>query len=272
MNAIFEKVKNRSPYASETTESTIENPPEEIIIVQPIEEDAFIPVETKPLPIAATSKTAFEILIEKEIDTMLQFSIRKGKKIIAEIGSLVETKKLSQKIVLHEMLRDAIHPVTPKSIDYVNQYRDNTHARVVLLSLPIFRQFTIIAIVSTILTILGYCLIESDIFTGKYTFTDIALLIINQVYTVATAFLGSMLYFFPKLIKQVNNSTLTAHKIPFYWLAIFLGSISAILLINTKVFAPYLIDDTLLHNLFIALVCGFIADILYGNIQAIAQL
>lgn len=272
MNAIFEKVKNRSPYASEIQETSIENAREEIIIEQPIEEDAFIPVETKPLPIETNNKTGFETLIEKEISTMLQFCIRKGKKITFETGSLVETKKLSHKILLHEMLRDTIHPVTPKSIDYINQYRDNTHSRVVLLRIPTFRQFTVITIISVLLAGVGYSLIESDIFTGKYTFTDIALSIINQIYTLATAFLGAMLYFFPKLIKQTDSSTLTAHKIPFYWMAILLGSVTAILLINTKVFAPYLIDDTFLHNLFIAVACGFAADILYGNIQAIAQL
>lgn len=272
MNAIFDKVKNRSSYTSEIPETSIENTPEEIVIIKPIEEDAFIPVEVKPLPIAANTRTAFETLIEKEIETMLQFNIRKGKKIVSETGSLVETKKLSHKIVLHEMLRDMLHPVTPKSIDYVNQYRDKSNARVVLFKIPTVRQFTIIAIISTLLTLLGYGLIESDIFTGKYTFTDTALFFINQLYTVATAFLGAMLYFFPKLIKQVDSSTLTAHKIPFYWMSILLGSVSAILLINAKVFAPYLIDDTLLHNLFIAVACGFVADILYGNIQAIAQL
>ncbi|QGK74465.1 hypothetical protein [Flavobacterium sp. SLB02] len=272
MNAIFDKLKNRSPNTSEIPEPPIENAPQEIVIVKPIEEDAFIPAEVKPLPLTTDTKTAFETLIEKEIETMLQFIIRKGKKIAAEIGSLSETKKLSHKIVLNEMLRETIHPVTPKSIDYVNQYRDKSNSRVVLLRIKIVRQFTLIATISVLLTVLGYGLIESDIFTGKYTFTDIALFIINQLYIVATAFLGVMLYFFPKLIKQLDGSTLTAHKIPFYWMAILLGSLSAILLINTKVFAPYLIDDTLLHNLFIALACGFVADILYGNIQAIAQL
>lgn len=272
MNAIFDKVKNRSAYNSEIAESPVENTPEEIVIVKTIEEDAFIPVEVKPLPITSNAKTAFETLIEKEIETMLQFNIRKGKKIASEIGSLVETKKLSHKIVLHEMLRDAIHPVTPKSINYINQYRDKLNARVVLFRIKIVRQFTLIAIISTLLTSLGYVIIESDIFTDKYTFTDTALFIINQLYVVATAFLGAMLYFFPKLIKQIDNSTLTTHKIPFYWMAILLGSLSAIILIHTKVFAPYLIDDILLHNLFIAVACVFIADILYGNIQAIAQL
>lgn len=272
MNAIFDKVKNRSAYTSEIAESAVESTPEEIVIVKTIEEDAFIPVEVKPLPITSNAKTAFETLIEKEIETMLQFNIRKGKKIASEIGSLVETKKLSHKIVLHEMLRDAIHPVTPKSINYINQYRDKLNARVVLFRIKIVRQFTLIAIISTLLTCLGYVIIESDIFTDKYTFTDTALFIINQLYVVATAFLGAMLYFFPKLIKQIDNSTLTTHKIPFYWMAILLGSLSAIILIHTKVFAPYLIDDILLHNLFIAVACVFIADILYGNIQAIAQL
>lgn len=272
MNAIFDKLKNRSPNTSQIPEPPVENVLEEIVIAKPIEEDAFIPVEVKPLPIPINTKTAFETLIEKEIETMLQFCIKKGKKIASEIGSLVETKKLSHKIVLHEMLREALHPVTPKSIDYVNQYRDRSNSRVVLLSIKIVRQFTLITILSILLTALGYGLLESDIFTGKYTFTDTALFVINQFYVVATALLGAMLYFFPKLIKQVDSSTLTAHKISFYWLAILLGTLSAIVLINTKVFAPYLIDDTLLHNLFIALACGFVADILYGNIQAIAQL
>lgn len=272
MNAIFDKVKNRSAYTSEIAESPLESTPEEIVIVKPIEEDAFIPVEVKPLPKTSNTKTAFETLIEKEIETMLQFNIRKGKKIASEIGSLTETKKLSHKIVLHEMLKDAIHPVTPKSIHYINQYRDKLNARVVLLRIKIVRQFTLIAIISTLFTSLGYVVIESNIFTDKYIFTETALFIINQLYVVATAFLGAMLYFFPKLLKQIDNSTLTTHKIPFYWMAISLGSLSAVILIHTKVFAPYLIDDILLHHLFIAVACVFIADILYGNIQAIAQL
>ncbi|MDW8850742.1 hypothetical protein SD960_11605 [Flavobacterium sp. MMLR14_040] len=270
MNAIFDKVKNRSAYTSEIPESPTESTPQEIVIEKPIEEDAFIPVEVKP--VTANIKTAFETLIEKEIETMLQFNIRKGKKIASEIGSLAETKKLSHKIVLHEMLKEAIHPVTPKSIHYINQYRNKLNARVVLLRIKIVRQFMVIAIISTLLTSLGYVIIESGIFTDKYIFTDTALFIIDQLYVIATAFLGAMLYFFPKLLKQIDNSTLTAHKIPFCWMAILLGSISAILLIHTKIFAPYLIDDTLLHNLFIAVACVFIADILYGNIQAIAQL
>jgi hypothetical protein len=272
MNAIFDKVKNRSAYTSEIAESPLENTPEEIVIVKPIEEDAFIPVEVKPLPKTSNTKTAFETLIEKEIETMLQFNIRKGKKIASEIGSLIETKKLSHKIVLHEMLRDTIHPVTPKSINYINQYRNKLTAKVTLFRIKIVRQFTLIATISTLLTGLGYAVIESDIFTDKYIFTDSALFIINQLYILATAFLGAMLYFFPKLLRQIDNSTLTGHKIPFYWMAILLGSISAILLIHSKVFAPYLIDDILLHNLFIAVACVFVADILYGNIQAIAQL
>jgi hypothetical protein len=269
MNAIFDKIKNRSPYTSEIPESPLENTPEEIVIVKPIEEDDFIPVEVKP---SYNTKTTFETLIEKEIETMLQFSIRKGKKITSEIGSLAETKKLSHKIVLHEMLRDTIHPVTPKSIHYINQYRDKLTARVILLRIKIVRQFTLIATISVLLTGLGYVIVESDIFRDKYIFTDSALFVINQLYVLATAFLGAMLYFFPKLLKQIDSSTLTAHKIPFYWLAILLGSISAIILIHTKVFAPYLIDDILLHNIFIAVVCVFVADILYGNMQAIAQL
>jgi len=271
MNAIFDKIKNRSAYTSETSELELENAPEEIVIAKPIEEDAFIPVEVKTLPIADT-KTAFEALIEKEIEVMLQFNVRKGKKITSDIGSLAQTKKLSHKIVLHEMLKDTVHPATPKSIHYINQYRDKLNSRVVLLRIKIFRQFIVIAIISALFSGLGYGIIELGLFTDEFIFTDTALFTINQLYTIAAAFLGIMLYFIPKLIKQVDNSTLTTHKIPFYWMAVLLGSVSAIILINTKVFAPYLIDDTLLHNLFIAAVCGFIADILYGNIQAIAQL
>ncbi|KAF2338974.1 hypothetical protein [Flavobacterium nitrogenifigens] len=272
MNAIFDKVKNRSAYTSETSEPTLESTPEEIVIEKPIEEDAFIPLETKPLPVTTNAKTAFETLIEKEIETMLQFNVIKGKKLSSEIGPLIETKKLSHQIVLYEMLKEAIHPATPKSIHYINQYRDKLNARVVLLKIKLARQFTLITIISILLSGFGYAVIESDIFIDKYIFTDTASFVINQLYIVATAFLGAILYFFPKLIKQVNNSTLTAAKIPFYWLAISLGSLSAIVLINTKVFAPYLIDDTFLHNLFIAAACGFVADILYGNIQAIAHL
>ncbi len=271
MNAIFDKIKNRSAYTSETSELELENAPEEIVIAKTIEEDAFIPTENKTQPIANT-KTHFETLIEKEIEVMLQFNVRKGKKITSDIGSLVETKKLSHKIVLHEMLKDAVHPATPKSIHYVNQYRDKLNSRAVLLRIKIFRQFIVIAIISALLSGLGYGIIELGLFTDEFIFTDTALFTINQLYTIAAAFFGIMLYFIPKLIKQVDNSTLTTHKIPFYWMAVLLGSISAIILINTKVFAPYLIDDTLLHNLFIAAVCGLAADILYGNIQAVAQL
>lgn len=272
MNAIFEKVKNRSAYASETSEPTLESTPKEIVIEKPIEEDAFIPVESKPLPVTSDTKTDFETLIEKEIETMLQFNVVKGKKLSSEIGPLIETKKLSHQIVLYEMLKEALHPATPKSIQYINQYRDKLNARVVLLKIKLARQFALITIISILFSGFGYTVIESDIFIDKYIFTDTASLVINQLYVVATVFLGAMLYFFSKLIKQVNNSTLTATKIPFYWLAILLGSLSAIILINTKVFAPYLIDDTFLHNLFIAAACGFVADILYGNIQAIAHL
>ncbi len=272
MNAIFDKIKNRSASTSETFESTLEPTPEEIVIEKPIEEDAFIPVESKPLPLTSNTKTAFEVLIEKEIETMLQFNVINGKKLSSEIGSLIETKKLSHQIVLYEMLKEAIYPATPKSIQYINQYRDKLNARVVLLKIKLARQFALITIISILFSGFGYAIIESDIFIDKYIFTDTASFVINQLYVVATAFLGVMLYFFPKLIKQVNNSTLTAAKIPFYWLAILLGSLSAIVLINTKVFAPYLIDDTFFHNLFIAAFCAFVADVLYGNIQAIAQL
>lgn len=271
MNAIFDKLKNRAPYNSETSELALEHTPEEIVILKPIEEDDFIPSKIKALPME-NSKTPFEILIEKDIEVMLQFNIRKGKKIPSDIGSLVETKKLAHKIVLHEMLKDAIHPATPKSINYINQYRDKLTSRVVLLRIKVFRQFIVIAIISAFFASLGYGTIELELFADKYIFTDTALFVISQIYTIAAAFFGAMLYFIPKLTKQVGNSTLTAHKIPFYWMGVLLGSISAIILINTKVFAPYLIDDTLLHNLFIAATCGFIADILYGNIQAIAQL
>ncbi|WP_433831259.1 hypothetical protein [Flavobacterium anhuiense] len=272
MNAIFDKIKKRSVPTSETFESAIEPSTEEIIIEKTIEEDAFIEVQSKPLPVTSNTKTAFETLIEKEIETMLHFTVTKGNKLSSEIGPLIETKKLSHQIVLYEMLKEAIHPATPKSIHYVNQYRDQLHARVALLKIKLARQFTLISIISILFSGFGYAIIESDIFIDKYIFTDDASFVLNQLYVIATASLGAMLYFFPKLIKQVNNSTLTANKIPFYWLAIFLGSLSATLLINTKVFAPYLIDDTFLHNLFIAVFCAFVADILYGNIQAIAQL
>ncbi|KAF2343060.1 hypothetical protein [Flavobacterium tistrianum] len=271
MNAIYNKIKNRSGYTSGISELELDNTPEEIIIVKPIEEDAFIPAEIKTLPIA-DAKMPFENLIEKEIETMLQYNVRKGKKITSDIGSMAETKKLSHKIVLHEMLKDAIHPATPKSINYLNQYRDRLNERVVLLRIKIFRQFIAIAIISVMLASFGYAVIESDIFTDKYIFTETALFIINQFYIVATAFFGAMLYFITKLIKQIDNNTLTANKIPFYWLAILLGALSSIILINTKVFAPFLIDDTFLHNLFIAAACAFAADVLYGNIQAIAHL
>lgn len=246
MNAIVEKIKNRSYYpetaiAAEET-SALEKEKSTLVLIKKKQQ-----------------KTGFERLIDTEIELMLHHCRRKEGKIVTSDGLLTDTPKLSHKIARHERLQKELFPATLKSIKYANSYLGESSARINFLKIPAARYFFSIAIMALIFTLVGYGANETSLFTGYYSFelTDTAVLFFNQSYGIAAVFLGSIVYLTSKLLKQVHNVTLTASRIPFYWSSLFL-SLSASIFLSESI--QFFLIDSLLVNMIIGVIIGFVAD------------
>lgn len=261
MNAIFDKIKNRANI-SETIQSSM------VTEEQPLK---IVPSEG-PVPIVIAKKkegiksTAFEELIDNEIRLMLNFCNSNSIKLTTNSAALINTPKLANKIILHEILRKNIIPATVEGIVYLNDYQHADSEKVSLLRLPSVRFVMIMFILSVLLVTLGYCVNELEVVTGQYSWelTDTAITIVNYVYGVACAALGTVIYFSGKLFKQIFDVSLTKSRHSFYLSGCFLGILLGCFFSSIKIMEPYLTDNLMINNLIIAVISGFVADIIYS--------
>ena len=254
MNAIIEKIKNRSPYFSE-----LSNTDEANLTSTELEKEKNAIVDVKK----GQQITAFERHIDKEIELMQQHCFSKEKNTLMADEVRLESGKLSHKIAWHGILQKAISPATIKSIHYANSYLGESSTRINFLKIPIVKCFLSAVIITFVLSITGYCTNETRLLTGYYSFrlTDMAVLLLNQCFFIATVVLGTLVYWIVKLLKHIQNTTLTADRVAFYWKGLLLSLIGGVFLSNSRLLEPYLTEIPFINLLIIGALAGFMADI-----------
>ena len=218
----------------------------------------------------------FELKIKtkQEINMMMNYALRSGRKIPEEATTLLHSGNTAQLIKAHGILCDTLAPATPETIMYTGKFYNRKKSFVLFSPIPLVRNFTIIsitAIISLVVSSLSSEVNTETLSKGILNNHGVSLLM-NMLFLCSASLMGASFFLLSKLTKEVKEASLSADDATYYWTMLIMGILSGMILSEgVSVQADAVSASVETNRLVFAILGGFSSEVVYKILQNIMQ-
>ncbi|MCB0375983.1 MAG: hypothetical protein KDD04_08715 [Sinomicrobium sp.] len=218
--------------------------------------------------------SALKFKIKQEINMMMSYALRSGRKIPEEATALIYSDNAVQLIKAHGIICDTLAPATPETIMYTGKFYNTKRSFVLFSPIPLVRNFTIISITAILSLVISSLSSEVNTETlSKGILNNHGLsLLMNLLFLCSASLMGAAFFLLSKLTREVKEASLSADDATYYWTMLIMGILSGMILsegVSVKADAVSTSVET--NRLIFAILGGFSSEVVYRILQNIMQ-